>query len=463
MGFIGGGSSGSSSGYGVASYGFGHEIWFSREGYTPHYAEHIIDPLDGRAKLIMADPHTRKAAFVYDLGSKKITWEQAVNGSAINNPHTARMLMADVPNFGNRGDIYCCNRDQQVIVFDRNTGTIKKTITLSATGGQWDPNWLHEACLSVDPVPHLILTDYNGPSGYHYAKYKISDGTLAWHKDDFGHASKVCPIKGAHASLHTPDYGGDYLICSNEFHGGVWEIKDSDGGWTWARPRDRQGPSLVSPHSAIRMGRVENVGWITVVGCESGGGIIAIHFMGAPIWGIGNRAAKTPDGASSVYTVDVHGLGEICMVFPTIDGRIGFIDWNGIARAQVGVLDEIPQKQHIPWQLDWNINTTNDWKFLEYVPVADWDETYIVVKNTGLTNTMEWKVLGGLLQAAAYNGGGDARPEDWVEEKAPADLAPGGTGTHKLTRPYQYILVMYKSKVEGAHTTVSTFFDHLRG
>jgi len=442
-------------------YGFDNELWFSKDGYTPHYAEHIIDPIDGKEKLIMADPHTYQGVVLYNLADKRIEWEVKVPGSTINNPHTARVLMEDVDGFGDAGDIYCCDMDQRIIVFDRATQEIKKAITISAVGGQWDPNWLHEACLSVDPVPHLILTDYNGPDGYRYAKYRISDGVLAWHKGDFGHPAKVCPIVGAHASLHTPDYGGDYLICSNEFHGSVWEIKDSDGTWTWARPRDRQGPSLVSPHAAIRMGRVENVGWYTVVATESGGGLMAIHFMGAPIWGIGNRAGKSV-GGDSVYTASVHGLSEITHVFPTLDGRIGIVDWGGLNRANVVIINEIPQKQHVSWQLEHEIATTNDYSFLEHVPVADWDETHIVIKNVGGGgNQLQWKVLGSLLQSSAYTGG-DARQEEWIEEKAEATLADGDSATYTLSRPYQYILVMYWSKEMDNHTKVSLYLDHVR-
>ncbi len=446
--------------YPSGTYGFANEVWFSQAGYTPHYAEHVIDPLDGREKLVMADPHTRQAVFVYDLYSGDIEFEFEVPGDTIPNPHAARMLMKDVAGFGKKGDIYCVDRDQRVIVINRQAGEVVEAFTISEANGQWDPGWLHDACLSVDSEPHLILSDYNGPVDHTLAKYRISDGSLAWNNSHHSHPGKIMPIEGAHAGLHTPDYGGDYLICVNEFHGSVWEIKDGDGSWTWARPRDGQGPPLVAPHSAFRMGRVENAGWVTVVGTEGGGGIMAVHFTGAPLWGIGNRAGRTADGGGAVYTGNVHGLAEVTHVFPTLDGRIGLIDWGAVNRANVVIMNEIPQKQHVSWRLDHNRPTADEFTFLEYVPVADWDETHIVVMNTG-DNDLEWKIMGGLLPASSY-AGNEARPDEWIEEVAVTTLAAGEAATHKLSRPYQYILIEYRAALAGSHTTVSTYFDHLR-
>ncbi|MDY6834157.1 MAG: hypothetical protein SVY53_05080 [Chloroflexota bacterium] len=471
MGLTGFGGSGTT--FIEGPYSFDNELWFAQEGYSPHYAEHIVDPVDGKEKLIMADPHTRHAAILYNLQDQRIEWEAQVPGwdeteGVINNPHTARVIMEDVPNFGDVGDIYCCDRYQRIIVFDRATKAVKKTITVSAANGQWDPQWLHEACLSVDPdYPSLIITDYNGPSGYHYVKLRIADESVTWNKDDFGHASKVCPIKGAHASLHTPDYGGDYLICQNEFWGAVWEIRDSDGEWTWARPRDRRGPPLVSPHGAFRMGRTENIGWVTVVGTESGGGIMAIHMIGAPIWSIGDRAAKTQDHSASVYTANVTGLGEVTHVFATLDGRIGFVDWNGVNRSNVGILKRIPQKQHVAWQLGWVHPTTNDWDFIEYVPVADWDETWLMVRNRG-SNALKLYIEGCVVQSAAMSGD-DGRMETFMPEmdldgagNIEIQIDAGEVWSYKVSRPYYYILPMVKSAVADTPTTYDLYLDHKR-
>lgn len=449
-------------------YAFANELWFSRDGYTPHYAEHVIDPLDGREKLVMADPHTRCAAFIYDLASREIEWEVVVPGDKVNNPHTSRMLMRDVDGFGEAGDIYCVDRDQRVIVIDRQSGGVQRAWTLSAEDGQWDPGWLHDACLSVDTVPHLILSDYNGPDGYKYAKYRISDGGLAWHRGDFSHPGKITPIEGAHSSLHTPDYGGDYLICQNEFHGAVWEVRDSDGSWTWARPRDCVGPGLVSPHSAFRMGRTENCGWVTVVGTESGGGIMALHFIGAPIWAIGGGGFRSGDHSAPIYTASVSGLGEVTHVFPTLGGSIGFIDWNGVDRANVGIITRLPAQQHAGWQVAGNKSTTDEWAFNEYIPVGDWDETWITVRNRG-SQPLSLYVEGCLVPNAAF-GGSEGRLETWAKV---ADL--GGSGStevvvaagdafeFKLHRPFYYIIPFVKSASAGNATFYDLYVDQKRG
>ena len=56
------------------SPGLDYQVLFCQRGYTPHYAEHVVDPLDGREKLVMADPHTRRAALVYDMASGCLDW-----------------------------------------------------------------------------------------------------------------------------------------------------------------------------------------------------------------------------------------------------------------------------------------------------------------------------------------------------------------------------------------------------
>ena len=67
-------------------------VLFNKYGYAPHYAEHVIDPLDGKPKLVMADPHIRHSVYIYNLVDKKIEWEFRVPGSRVPNPHVAHII-----------------------------------------------------------------------------------------------------------------------------------------------------------------------------------------------------------------------------------------------------------------------------------------------------------------------------------------------------------------------------------
>ncbi|HDI01282.1 MAG TPA: hypothetical protein ENF78_02515, partial [Candidatus Bathyarchaeota archaeon] len=100
----------------MRSGGLSYEVLFCQRGFTPHYAEHVVDPMDECPKLVMADPHTRRSAIIYNLSTGRVEWEAKVPGSSVPNPHTARMLLEDVERFGSAGDIYCCDRDNNIIV-----------------------------------------------------------------------------------------------------------------------------------------------------------------------------------------------------------------------------------------------------------------------------------------------------------------------------------------------------------
>jgi hypothetical protein len=57
--------------------GFKFRVLFNKYGYTPHYAEHFVE--DDSEKLLMADPHMRRSAFIYNVDEDRIEWEYAVN------------------------------------------------------------------------------------------------------------------------------------------------------------------------------------------------------------------------------------------------------------------------------------------------------------------------------------------------------------------------------------------------
>jgi len=440
------------------SYGFDHEVWFSKPGWTPHYAEHVIDPLDGKEKLVMADPHTQFKAFIYDLRSQRIEWEYSFGtptDEQVHNPHTARMLLEDVANFGNAGDIYCCSPDQKIIVIDRATKTIKKEIAPC-----FAPKFLHEARLSVDKQ-HLILTDYYwGQDNAHgIVKQRISDGAEIWAVTPFVCPGKVSVIENAHASAHDPSFGGEYLVCCNDVNGLVAEIKDSDGSMVWACPNSQDGVGCMigAPHAAIRLGRVEWSGAITVVGSESGGGIVGIMFNRQPIFCIGNTAGKTRAGAHFYVPTSV-GLGETTHVFETLDGRIGFIDWGGSEnRSNVCVINQLPARQQTAYRQGRNETTGNDWDWKEYIYTKDWDETFLVIKNTG-ANALLWRVYGCL-----HNWGNlQEHPEFFRIEKAEEEVAGGSEGTHLVTKPYTFLVLQYKSAVADQPTTCDIYVAQRR-
>ncbi|MEM2066853.1 MAG: hypothetical protein QXH59_10255, partial [Candidatus Caldarchaeum sp.] len=58
-------------------------ILFRKRGYTPHFAEYVDDPLTGDRVVVMADPHTRRSAFIYHPEKKQIIWEHRVTGSQL--------------------------------------------------------------------------------------------------------------------------------------------------------------------------------------------------------------------------------------------------------------------------------------------------------------------------------------------------------------------------------------------
>jgi len=145
-------------------------ILFDKRGYYPHNADHVIDPIDKREKLVMGDPQLRKV-IIYDVEKGEIEWEYEVPGTAILlNPHIAHMLLEPFPDInGEAGDIICADRDRRYICVDRETKEIKWNVTLPFA------NWPHDIMPSVDPG-YLVGTDYGAARVYKFAP----DGTVIW-------------------------------------------------------------------------------------------------------------------------------------------------------------------------------------------------------------------------------------------------------------------------------------------
>jgi len=441
--------------YPYGGSGLEYNILFAKAGYTPHYAEHVIDPIDGREKLVMFDPHTRKSAFIYDLKTREIEWEFIVPGTARANPHQGGMLLEDVPNFGDAGDIYCTDKDNNIIVVDRETKQIKFSKTPPFT-----PSFLHCVKLGRDKQS-LIVTDYDLPR---ISKLRLPDLTEMWSITTIYVPSKISIIEGKEFS-HTPSFGGDYLIPSNTVsRGTIYELRDSDGSIAWQAPSaDGRGPWICTPHSAFRMGRIEYLGNITVVGSEGGGGIYAIDRFGRVVWCVSGTAVDASVELDRLlYSVNTRGLGEVTHVFPTLNGRIGFISWSGFNSSIVGEITRLPQRQESTYILAANKTSTDDWEYLEpAIRAEEWDETVIIVKNTG-ANPLTWKVDAYPAPYAALH---DPTHYLWGRVPlVPQVSVPGGeTDSVSIEKRSTWLNVAVKSAVPGSSTRYTILVLQRRG
>lgn len=328
--------------------GFKFRILFYRHGYAIHYAEHVIDPIDNREKLVMADPHNRFSVAIYDVARNSIE-EFVVPGRAIPNPHVAHMLLEDISKIGGAaGDIICPDRDGRWVLIDRESGKIKWSLYID------DAEWPHD----IVPIDgDFIVTDY-GSGGYGGFVRRIRyDGETIWSLQ-LSNAAKISKIFGSTASgIHSNSFGGHFLVAQNADLGAVYELSDN-GEVVWRCPKI-QGTTnstwLFKPHSAFRMGLAEAGGNLTVVGLEAGGGIIAIDYNCRPRWGITSLYSHIP---SPHYTPSSYGLFETTHVFPTLRGSIGAVDWRGHAGSQVIEVVEVP-KTGLAWILALGIDPGN--------------------------------------------------------------------------------------------------------
>jgi len=364
-------------------YGFGgfkFRVLFAKWGYAPHYAEHVIDPLDGREKLVMADPHIRHSVTVYDLSRGEIEWEFRVPGSSVSNPHIAHMITDQNPVTGpywlsiaekigaQPGDVICADMDNKLIVIDREKSVVKRAITIPGA------KWLHDAIPSKTG-DGLIVDDY--AAGW---VRKIGfDGSVKW-SIPVKQASKISAVYAV-ASSHVESFGGDYIVVSNNHPHGVYEVSDT-GSVVWSCPPNPpciNATWLAHPHSAFRYGLAELDGNLTVVGLEGGGGIVALDRDCRPRWGFMKLHVNVlGDRYAELYRPSPHGFIETTHVFPLLNGMIGAIDWRGKYSSQVVEILEFPRKTRFSWLLAWDYTVGSQWVYLDPpLEVSEWDSTTI--------------------------------------------------------------------------------------
>jgi len=361
------------------------KVLFAKHGYFPHYAEHIIDPTDNREKLVMADPHIRRSALIYDIKKDKIEWEYTVPGTALDaNPHIARMLMEPFLGInGEAGDIICADRDNRYILVDRDTKKIKWNVTLAGA------SFAHDVMPSVESG-YLIGSDW----GANRVQKFSPDGTVSW-STTISRAAKLSKVEGATPSgVHTNSYGGNYLVASNRETAGVYEIRDTDGASVWEAAA-RTGVTNVMwtsrPHSAFRMGIAEFGGNLTVIGFEAGGGIVAVDKDQRPRWGVMKPFNAIP---TEIYRPASYPLMETVHVFPVLRGRIGVCDVSGKWGVRVLEILEIPYKQTLFWFLAHDHDPGDAGMYYDPpIETAEWDNIIITFINIG-ANSLDYTVYG---------------------------------------------------------------------
>ncbi|MEM1676099.1 MAG: hypothetical protein QXL68_05930 [Desulfurococcaceae archaeon] len=379
-------------------YDFGglkFRVLFSKWGYAPHYAEHVIDPLDGKPKLVMADPHIRHSVYIYDLVDKKIEWEFRVPGSRVPNPHIAHMITDQNPITGpywslvankinaSLGDIVCADGDNNLIVIDRERKNVKHVLKINGS------EWLHDIIPSVNG-DGLIIDDYS--SGW---VRKIDfNGVVKW-SFPLKQASKISTVY-AKASSHIESFGGNYIVVSNSNPYGVYEISD-EGELLWSCPSNppcMNATWLYHPHSAFRTGLAEANGNLTIIGLEGGGGIIAVDRDCRPRWGFMKPHTNLLRGEyRELYRPIYHGFYETTHVFPLLNGNIGAIDWRGKYSSQVVEILGLPTKTALYWLLAWDYPVSKDWILFEpLVEIGEWDLIAIQVNNNG-ESIIEYEIM----------------------------------------------------------------------
>jgi len=353
--------------------GFKFRILFYKHGYAVHYAEHVVDLRDGREKLVMADPHNRFSVIVYDVVKGVVEEEIPVPGKTLPNPHTAHLLLEDVPVVnGKAGDILCVDRDGRWVLIDRDEKKVKWSLSLS------DAEWPHD----IIPVEGgFVVTDYGaGGSGGFVRKVSFSGATL-WSLP-MSNAAKISKIFSSTASsIHGSSFGGDYIVVQNSVVGRVYEVSD-DGRIVWRCPRgygETNSTWLFKPHSAFRLGLAELGGNLTVVGLEAGGGIIAVDRNCRPVWGVTSAYSHIP---APYYKPSAYGLFETTHVFPTLWGTIGAVDFMGYAGSAVIEIVEVP-KAPLAWILALGVDPGNGMWLDPPLEILDRESIAIDIVNHG--------------------------------------------------------------------------------
>jgi len=348
----------------VGYSGFKYSILFFKPGYTPHYAEHVIDPVDGREKLVLAIPHTLYAGhiLIYDIENDVIEWDVNLGQLVpwnVSNPHIAHMIVDDDnsnlwtgswsgiigPGKINAepGDIIAPAPNNTWVVIDRKTKRIKWTLKPSYSASSY---WVDDIIPSVNN-DGVIVSDYNN------GLFKLDfNGSIKWAISQ-SHTAAVSRIV-AGGSL-----GGSYIASINTGSGAVWEVDDS-GNIVWGTNKPVNGVGYVplpTPWSAFRKGYPETT-VTTIIGLEGGGGgIIAVDDQRLVRWGIVNIAQQVERG----YRASSYGLNEIWAVFPTLRGTIGFIDVGGPRGSIVGEVLEVPYHQQIAFYYVYNNDPGDNW------------------------------------------------------------------------------------------------------
>lgn len=423
--------------------GFRYRVLFAKPGYTPHCAEHLIDPLDGREKLLMFDPHTRSSAIIYDLESKLIEWEAQVPGARVNNPHQGFMLEEGIHGLGEVGDVVCTDRENRIVVIDRETRRVKFSKHVP-----WGAKWVH-CVYKAFSGSYIIATDYSAPR---VSKLSLPDLKEEWARTDISRPSKISVIGGA-GLFHDPSFGGHYLIPSNEPapRGAVYEINDLNGSIAWRSPNERgEGAWISAPHSAFRLGRVECRGNVTVVGSEAEGGIVAINFDGDPIFGFSGSWVRHKDGDPR-YCYSSLATAEVTHVFPTLSGGIGFVAWSGFNSSIVGEIISLPSKRevyYVPALSRGSLDTFAD--FVVYS--AGWRELQVGIKNTG-PHPIDYEVRGYMTEFVDFL----SAPERGSFLQASGTIDAGGDYVDTFFESFSFLLIRVKSTKAGLSSTYDVF------
>jgi len=391
----------------VVSYsGFKYRILFHSPSYSPHYAEHVVDPLDGREKLVMAVPHTTPNAgtiIIYDIENDVIEWKvdlkTLVSWNTVN-PHMAHMIVdedrmnivtgswVDVLGSGklnaNPGDIVAPSPDNTWVVIDRKNKNIKQRI-VPGFGGEV----IHDILPSVGK-DGFIVTDYLK------GVYKIDfNGSVMWSwmttERGWGKLTKLLPI--FYNVGHNSSYGGNYLVAKNDNVSGIYEINDNAGvaNYCGSEPGRISTFWISKPHSAFRTGLAEIGGNLTIVGLEAGGGIVAIDKDCRPRWGIMKTYSMMPSSYWN-YRPTSFGLFETTHVFPTLRGTIGFVDWSGVYGSVVGEVVEIPYHQTLWFLLAQEHDPGDNGTYYDpLIETAEWSTVKLFFVNTG-NNSLDYTV-----------------------------------------------------------------------
>lgn len=427
--------------------GFEFRVLFHRYGYIPHSAFHVVDPRDGREKLVMADPHNRFSAIIYDPRRDEIEWEYKVPGTAVPNPHEARIITEDMPAINaEAGDVLTADRDNRIIVVDRDTKNIKYSLAIPGAGQI-------VATLVAKDKGGFVLSDYLK----RLAKVRF-DGTTVWEiaKGSFLHIHEV---EGNTASgIHRNTFGGDYCVALNEFIIGLYEVRDSDGGVAWRVPPSDVPPAtnvflVGKPSACMPWGMGEGHDSLRVASFEWGGGIVALDKFNRPKWGVVRPFAiiGAPDlGVEPVWSSDFSpspfGLVETTHVFPTLRGTIGFVDYMAKYSSVVGEVLRVPSKQHLAWMLAWDHDPSDSWfRYDPVIEVMNWDVVTLFFVNVG-GNSLDYEVYG---TGMVYLADGDF-PSVW-ERIASGSVAAGGiTRVDVDARKYVAVRVRGKRTTAGA-------------